>query len=359
MNGSPVPRTHQLLSASVSSSAGHVAWARLAWRDGDAAGSRFTLADDNLFIPGAEVEILAGADTPDRLFKGIVVGQQLRIRESAAPQLIIECRHAATRMSLQRHGATYLEMSDADVITQLFSDAGLSITAAATSVTHPHLVQYDCTDWDFAVTRAQANGQLLLTRAEALETRVPDASGEPVATLQFGATLLEFDAQVDAREQTRAVQTLTWNAADQALHRLDASPPAFRAPGNQSADSLADALGVDSLPLPHVMLPDDEATAAAEARLLRARLDQVSGRAMCLGLGQVLPGDVVELAGVGARFNGPVLVTGVRHEMDASQGWRTHLQFGGTGEDPARRQRLEARRTTSLLPPVQDRKSVV
>lgn len=352
MNGSPVPRTHQLLSASLSSSAGHIAWARLAWRDGDAASGSFALADDTLFQPGAEIEILAGADTPDRLFKGIVVSQQLRIRESATPQLIIECRHAATRMSLRRHGATYLEMSDADVIGKLFADAGLSITTAATRVTHPHLVQYDCTDWDFAVTRAEANGQLLLTRAEALETRLPDASGAPVATLQFGATLLEFDARVDAREQTRAVQALTWNAADQAVHSLDASPPAFTAPGNQSADSLADALGVDSLALPHVMLPDAEASAAADARLLRARLDQVSGRAVCLGLGQVLPGDVVELAGVGARFNGRVLVTGVRHEMDATQGWRTHLQFGGVGEDPARRQRLEARRTTSLLPPV-------
>ena len=38
----------------------------------------------------------------------------------------------------------------------------------------------------------------------------------------------------------------------------------------------------------------------------------------------------------GERFNGQVLVTGVRHEMDSSQGWRTHLQFGGSGDPGGR-----------------------
>ncbi len=351
VNGSPVPRTHQLMSVSVLSTANHIATARLAWRDGDAASSNFPLSNDALFVPGAEVEILAGAASPDLLFKGLVVRQRLKVREGAPPQLLIECRHAATKMSLKRHGATYFDKTDSDVMSQLCSDAGLNATVASTSHSHKHLVQYDCSDWDFLVTRAQANGQLVLTRGADIETRLPEASATPVATLQFGATLLEFDAEIDAREQTQAVKTLTWSAADQAVHTLDASPPAFSGPGNLTPDDLASSMGVDALELRHVMIPDGEATAAADARFARARLDKVSGRAMCVGLGQVQPGDVVELAGVGARFNGKVMLTAVRHEMDTSQGWRTHLQFGGVPEDPARRERLEARRTTSLLAP--------
>lgn len=352
MNGSAVPRTHQLMSVSVVNTANHIATARLAYRDGDAPSSDFPLSNDALFVPGAEIEVLAGAgNQPDLLFKGLVVRQRLKVREGSPPQLIVECRHAATRMSLKRHGATYLDQTDSDVIDQLLSDAGLDATVASTSLSHKHLVQYDCTDWDFLVTRAQANGQLVLTRGASIETRVPAAAGTPVATIGFGATLLEFDAEVDARSQTQAVKTLTWNAADQAVHTLDASPPSFTGPGNLGANDLADAVGVDAIELRHTMLLDPEATAAADARFARARLDKVSGRAMCLGLGQVLPGDVVELAGVGDRFNGKVLVTGVRHEMDTVQGWRTHLQFGGVPDDPARRERLEARRSTSLLAP--------
>jgi uncharacterized protein involved in type VI secretion and phage assembly len=66
----------------------------------------------------------------------------------------------------------------------------------------------------------------------------------------------------------------------------------------------------------------------------------------------VLPGDTVTLSGVGTRFSGDVLVTGVRQEFDTTQGWKTHLQFGGSAPDPALRERLQLNRTAALLAPV-------
>lgn len=42
-------------------------------------------------------------------------------------------------------------------------------------------------------------------------------------------------------------------------------------------------------------------------------------------------GDVVALDGMGARFNGNAIVTGVRHDFDLVKGWKTQLQFGGVG----------------------------
>ena len=57
---------------------------------------------------------------------------------------------------------------------------------------------------------------------------------------------------------------------------------------------------------------------------------------------------VVELAGLGRRFNGRVLVTGVRHEFSLVQGWKTHVQFGGVGLDPPAGRTAES----SLLPAV-------
>ena len=67
----------------------------------------------------------------------------------------------------------------------------------------------------------------------------------------------------------------------------------------------------------------------ADGAWLGRRLNKVSGRGKCDGIGSVKPGAVVELAGVGERFNGKVLVSGVRHEFDQVHGWKTHLQFGG------------------------------
>ena len=82
MGGTAVPRTHQLLAVSVVNTANHIASARLVYRDGTADMSDFTLSSDGLFVPGAEIEIQAGAGSEvDAVFKGIVVRQRLKVRE--------------------------------------------------------------------------------------------------------------------------------------------------------------------------------------------------------------------------------------------------------------------------------------
>jgi Rhs element Vgr protein len=218
-------------------------------------------------------------------------------------------------------------------------------------VTHKQLVQHDCTDWDFIVARAAANGLLVLTRGADLTLRAP-ALARPVAELRYGATLLDLDAQVDARQQSQAVQVLAWSAADQAVHTQDGETPSFKPPGNFDPDTLASAAGSEALLLRHAALDDAEATALGSATWLRTRVGLASGRVKCAGIGTVLPGDTVTLGGVGDRFNGDALVTGVRHEFDTTQGWKTHLQFGGVGPDPELQARLQSHRTAALLAPV-------
>ncbi|MFZ4576029.1 MAG: phage baseplate assembly protein V, partial [Phycisphaerales bacterium] len=49
----------------------------------------------------------------------------------------------------------------------------------------------------------------------------------------------------------------------------------------------------------------------------------------CEGIASLQPGVVVALRGVGERFSGQALISGVRHEFDLVNGWKTHVQFGG------------------------------
>ena len=57
-------------------------------------------------------------------------------------------------------------------------------------------------------------------------------------------------------------------------------------------------------------------------------MTRVCGRIKCEGIATVNPGDLVNLAGVGDRYAGKVFTTGVRHDFDTIQGWKTHVQFG-------------------------------
>lgn len=328
--GQAVPREHQLLAVSIVLEANRIASARLVYLDGSASTSDFPLSNGDLFKPGQAIEIAAGAgNTQDTLFKGTVVRHSLRVREASAPQLVVECRHAAMKLSVTRRNKSWFDQTDSDIIGTLLDDAGISADVEATSLAHKQMVQFHSSDWDFLLARAQANGKLVWPDGERLVVKAPKPDGEAACTLQFGATLIEFDAEVDARMQYKAVRGISWDPAQQAVLQVDGSSPGYASPGNFSADDLAGVADADALELRHAALVQAEAQAWADGAWLRAQANLVSGRGKCEGIGSVKPGAVVTLAGVGARFNGKAFVSGVRHEFDLVQGWKTHLQFGG------------------------------
>ena len=352
VSGQAVPREHALQALSVTAAANRIASARLTYVDGAAGQGDFPLSNQPLFAPGAAVEISAGAGSnPALVFKGIVTGIRLKVREASPSTLIVECRHAASRLTLVRRSANFFDKTDSDAMTSLLGAAGVGGSVDSTTVTHKQLVQHDCSDWDFINARAAANGLLVLTRAADLAIRKPEIVPF-AAELRFGATLLEIDAEVDGRAQTAAVKVLTWGSADQALTTTDGETPAFKTPGNFDPDTLAGGAGPAALLLRHAALDAAEAAALAAATWQTTRLDLASGRLKCAGIATLLPGDTVKLSGVGQRFSGDVLISGVRHEFDTTGGWKTHLQFGGTAPDPALRERLQSHRTATLLAPV-------
>ncbi|MBQ0930063.1 type VI secretion system tip protein VgrG [Ideonella alba] len=352
--GQDLPRTEQLMACSITLQANHIAWARLVWLDGSASAGQFALTDGDRFAPGQAIEVSAGAqDDRQLLFKGVVVRQQIRVRGDSPAQLIVECRAAPMTLAQQARQAVWRDQTDAELLRSLLGACGDTVEVEDTAARHEQLVQTGCSDWDFALARARANGLVVLPRPGALKLARPGTQGEPVLQLQYGATLLELDLEVDARVQPAGIAVPHWSAPDQALQTAAAQAPTETGGGSHDPASLARVHGNPARPLPHSTLSADEAQALGDGLWARARADKLCGRALCEGLGQVHPGDVVTLSGTGARFGGRLQVSGVRHDMDSTSGWRTHLQFGGLGEDQALDQRLQTPPRPALLAPVQ------
>ena len=327
--------------------------ARLVYLDGAAASSDFPLSNDALLIPGKEVEVLAGAgQSPVSLFKGVVIQQALKVRDNTAPQLVVQCRHQATKLTVGRKNAYFMDQKDSDIISSLIDAAGLTSDVEATTATHKQLVQYRSTDWDFLLARARANGKLVFTNDDKIAVKAPAASGSAALTLQFGSTVIELDAEIDARLQYAGVKGISWDPAQQSVVTSDASSPSATSPGNLSSDDLAAVVGLSAFDLRHAAIGEDEAKAWAEAEWLCSKLSKVSGRAKCEGVATINPGDLAELAGAGERYNGTVLVTGVRHDFDQVQGWKTHVQFGSVAGPHTEEPDRSAPAAGSLLPSV-------
>lgn len=355
INGTEIPRSVPKLLMHVNKTANKISYAKIVIEDGDAATGEFPQTDGDLFVPGSEVEIAAGdPDNQTSIFKGIIVKQSISIKNNTAPQLIVECRHKAVKTTIARKSNCFHDITDSDAMEQLLSDAGITgKDVESTSLTHKELVQYNCTGWDFILSRAGQNGQLVFTNDENVVIKKPDYSAEPALSLLHGATIIELDAEMDSRNQYTAVKSKAWDMANQAIAESDASEPGIVEEGNLSASELADAIGINEFVLNHGgAIGADELKAWADAQLLTSRMSKIRGRVKFEGIATLNPGDMLELNKISERFSGKALVTGVRHDYDRVHGWKTQAQFGHDPKWFIEENEVSAPKAGGLLPGV-------
>jgi Rhs element Vgr protein len=328
IDGTEVSGEFHVLSASVSNELNRIPSASVQLRDGEAAKRTFPASDTAHFVPGRQVELRLGyRGATETVFKGLIVKHRVRVRKDAT-LLSLECRDKAVRMTMARRSRYYLDTKDSDLLDELLGEHGLDRSVASTTPSLREVVQYDATDWDFLVCRAEANGHVVAVRDGRVSVGPPDVSAQPVVSTEFGTTVLELDAEIDARWQAPGITAQTWSAADQALVSADGAEPSVTDSGDLAASDLSGALGGD----PHVLrhggwLSEPELQAWADGRLLKDRLAKVRGRVRFQGFGGVTPGDVIEVKGAGTRMSGTQFVSGVRHTY-VNGNWETDVAFG-------------------------------
>ncbi len=330
VNGTALADTVRIISVTVHRAVNAVPYARLVMADGDIAEGDFPLSAGDQFKPGAEIKISAGYDNAvTNIFTGIVVRHGIEVKGENDARLLVECRDKAVKMTIGRNHANYVDKKDSDIFSTLAGNAGLSITVTATTVTYKELVQYACTDWDFMLSRAEVNGQLVVVKDGAVTVAPPNTTAAPDLKVTYGMDLIEFQADMDARTQLSSVATVAWDSATGAIVQGTAANPAtLNAQGDLTSATLAEATSPAVVTLRSTAaIPSGALTEWAKARQVKAGLARIRGRMRFQGNATAEPGKMIEVAGVGSRFNGKVFVTGVQHEM-AEGNWVTEAVFG-------------------------------
>jgi Rhs element Vgr protein len=327
--GTKLADESQLISVSVTRAVNRVPTARLVFVDGDMPNRKFPLSDADTLTPGTAIRITAGyGDDEQTIFEGIVVKHSIRIGGDNEARLLVECRDKAVKMTVGRKNATYSKMLDSAVIGNLISAAGLTGDVTATSTEHTDLVQYYVSDWDFVVSRAEANGLLVIVTDGALSVKAPDTSGEPTLEVTYGADLIEFDAEIDARTQFSSASASTWSLSDQTEQTATATPPQLNQQGNLDATTLAGVIGLSAYQIQTGAAIESTALDSwAKALQVKAGLARIRGKMSFQGSAQAKVGALIKLVGVGARFSGDVFVGAVTHEIETGQ-WITTAEFG-------------------------------
>ena len=306
-------------------------------------------------VPGNTIQIQAGYNgSSDTIFKGIIIKHSLKIRKNSS-LLIVECRDQAVQMTTVNNYNYFSQVADSDVMEQLIGNySNVTANVSSTDVQHEELVQYNCTDWDFVLSRADANAMLCFNEDGQITISQPDFSGSSSFTATFGSNILEFDAEIDNRVQPTGVTATSWDYSNQDLvSGVEANDPGATTPGNLAASDLASEVASGDVQLTHSgLIPQDELQGWADSKLLRCRLAKVRGRVTVMGTSDLSLGDIFTLAGVGDRFNGDAYVTGVRHTVEDGA-WLTTLQFGINPEWFAYSYDIKTNDAATLMPGVQ------
>lgn len=352
-DGTVVSSEYQVVSVTVIKDVNKIPQAELIFLDGDAAQEDFPLSNKEDFIPGKEIEISAGYHSDEKvIFKGIIVSHAIKVKKNRASFLSVECRDKAVKMTAARNNKYFYESTDSDIIEEIIGTYGLASDIESTEVQHKEMVQYYCTDWDFIASRAEANGKLIFVDDGKITVKKPDTSTEPVLSLIYGSTMMEFEAEMDARSQLAAVKSKSWDYSSQEIIEEESEDPSVEETGNISASDLTDVLGISEFAQIHSgKIEDQELKAWADAKALKAKLAKIRGRVKCQGYAEVKPGSMIELKGVGDRFNGKAFVSGVCHQINHGN-WETDIQFGLNPKWFSNTENINDAKASGLVPAV-------
>lgn len=331
INNTPLDEAVPLISVTVERAVNKVPSARMVFVDGDMSSGKFPLSDEPTLIPGAAIKISAGdgdGDGEETIFEGVVVKHAIHIGEGGESRLIVDCRDKAVKMTVGRRSGSYRNQRDSDVIASLIRNVGLSADVQETRVECTDLVQYCASDWDFMLSRAEANGMLVIASDGKVVVQRPDTSSKPALMVTYGTDLLSFDAEIDARAQFASVDAFAWDPKVQAQTSASALPEALNRQGNLDSKTLIQAMGSDSFRLQAgVPMSKPVLQQWADAQQLKSGLARMRGRMRFQGSAKARVGGLIELANVGQRFNGQVFVGGLRHEISEGH-WITEVEFG-------------------------------
>lgn len=352
VNGTEIESTYQVFLARVTKEVNRISTAVLEIIDGDPTTEDFVASDSAIFVPGSPITIKAGYHaTSSVIFSGIIVKHSLRAHPPQAARLVVECKDNAVKMTVGRQNAVYQNQVDSAVMSSLISKYGLTPKVTSTSYTNKELVQYYATDWDFLLTRADAYGMIVTNDQGTLTVAPPNTATTPVLELAYGNTLLEFEMDMDARDQYSAVKASSWDMSTQAMLSASGSNPGVTTPGNITSSTLAGVIGLASFDLQtNAAMEQSDIQNWANGCWMKSQYAMIRGRLRFQGNAVVLPGNLVQVAGVGNRFNGTVLVSKVVHEIENGE-WITNASLGLDADWLAEtRSRIEAAPASAVLP---------
>ncbi|UXX77734.1 type VI secretion system tip protein VgrG [Reichenbachiella carrageenanivorans] len=329
--GQELPGEYLPFSIRVSKELNRISYARIEFYEGGVGETvEYGVTESGFFEPGKEITIQLGYSSDDEdVFTGIVTKHAMKVTESGSFMLQIECRDKATKMTIGRKNQIFNEKSDSDIIKQLIEGNGLTAKVDATSTKHPEMVQHYATDWDFVMTRAEANNLVVVNADGGVTVVAPSKPGGDDLEARFGQNILAFEGAMDARTQHEEVSAVSWDQDTQEIVESTSTTARVDAhQGNVTSSALSDAIGNSVFHMQSgANVPQSVLQAWSDAKIQKSRLSKICGTIKILGIAKAAPNTYIEIEGLSPTFDGTAFISGVSHAVEEGT-WVTELHIG-------------------------------
>lgn len=287
--------------------------------------------DGRLLDFGKRIKVSLGPRTNEKIvFDGVISALEVDFTEGDVPTVVLCAEDVLMRLRLTQRSATYLKVSEADLLQRIATEHGLGSRADADGPQHDVVQQFNQSDLAFLRERAARIQAELWADDSGLRLTTRDRRPGTSVTLTRGAELLSLRARADLAEQCTGVHVSGFDAATRRSIDVEAPGSTVEAEtsgGRTGPQTLQRALGV----LPGFRVRDvpvvaAEARAYARAEMLARSRRFVRIHGLTAGTPELVVGSRVTLVRCGRPFDGSgYYTTLVHHSYDQRSGLRTRF----------------------------------
>ena len=330
IDGTEIAKTFYIISIEVQKELNKIPFAKIVLHDGDTREQKFEASENSCFEPGKKVDIKVGygPGKESSLFKGIIVEQGIKHSAYSGSSLILKCKDEALKLTVGRKSKVFIKKKDSEIISEIISaSAGLSADVESTAATHPKLVQYHSSDWDFILSRADMNGLVTTIEDGKLTIKKPATSDKSDLIISYGKDLIEMDLNMDSTFQYSELKGSFWDPKSQALMGVDGKKPTMNEQGALDSKKNSKVIEPKGMVINSGENNKESIQAMADSIYQRGHLSRIRGSLKFYGSASPLLGKTIELFGFGKNFVGDAYVSKVIHKIERGQ-WLTEIALG-------------------------------
>jgi phage protein D len=301
----------------------------------------FKYSDTDTFDVGNRIHVQMGyANRLLSMARGVITSMTPRFSESGPPTLGVGGQDSLFKLRDRKPGPNdikrFVKKKDWEIAQIVAARNQLKFKATQEGETHDVVIQKDQDEAKFLKERASRidfdcyiqvdpeTGEETLFFVKPTDGR--DARRTRLYVFRWGESLINFTPKLSIADQVGSVTVRGWDPRSKKQISYTAGPQDL--PPSSSDRASGPETAQERLNGKSDLVVDQPVTSAQEARdlaisLLRERAyEHITGSGQVIGLPDLRPQDMVELAGLGERFSGRYYIQRVEHTLGSS-GYQT------------------------------------